>query len=237
MVVHPGQKNRLFNSNCNDIDRRHLWSVKLNGDRPEQWTRGDGIEWSPVMLSEGQTFACLASGATFPARAVISDFGAKSKPSLASETWPKDFPSDRLVVPQQAIFKSADGLELHAQLFVPSGLKSGEKRPALIFLHGGSMRQMLLGWHYMYYYSNSYAMNQYLASRGYVVLALNYRSGNRLRPRLSRSPGPRGPRRKGVRGRRGGRKIFADPQRRGRQTHRTLGRKLRRLLDRARTGA
>jgi len=36
---------------------------------------------------------------------------------------------------------------------------------------------MLLGWHYMYYYSNSYSMNQYLASRGYVVLALNYRSG------------------------------------------------------------
>ncbi len=173
----PDKKTVLFNSNCNDIDRRHLWSIKLNGDRPEQWTRGDGIEWSPVMLSDGQTFACLASGATHPARAVISDFGAKSKPPLAPEAWPKDFPSDRLVVPQQAIFKSADGLELHAQLFVPSGLKPGEKRPALIFLHGGSMRQMLLGWHYMYYYSNSYAMNQYLASRGYVVLALNYRSG------------------------------------------------------------
>jgi dipeptidyl aminopeptidase/acylaminoacyl peptidase len=29
----------------------------------------------------------------------------------------------------------------------------------------------------MYYYSNSYAMNQYLASRGYIVLAVNYRSG------------------------------------------------------------
>ena len=39
------------------------------------------------------------------------------------------------------------------------------------------MRQMLLGWHYMYYYSNSYSMNQYLANRGYVVLAVNYRSG------------------------------------------------------------
>ena len=36
---------------------------------------------------------------------------------------------------------------------------------------------MLLGWHYMYYYSNAYAMNQYLASRGYVVLSVNYRSG------------------------------------------------------------
>src|SRR6266404_1800676 len=173
----PDKKTVLFNSNCNDIDRRHLWSVGLNGDRPEQWTRGNGIEWSSVMLSDGQTFAFLASGATFPARMVISDFGAKSKPPVAPETWPKGFPSDGLVVPQQAIFKSADGLELHAQLFVPAGLKSGEKRPALIFLHGGSMRQMLLGWHYMYYYSNSYSMNQYLASRGYVVLALNYRSG------------------------------------------------------------
>ena len=36
---------------------------------------------------------------------------------------------------------------------------------------------MLLGFHYMYYYSNSYAMNQFLASLGYVVLSVNYRSG------------------------------------------------------------
>jgi dipeptidyl aminopeptidase/acylaminoacyl peptidase len=49
--------------------------------------------------------------------------------------------------------------------------------PALVFMHGGPPRQMLLGWHYMYYYHNSYAMNQYLASRGYMVLSVNYRSG------------------------------------------------------------
>jgi dipeptidyl aminopeptidase/acylaminoacyl peptidase len=36
---------------------------------------------------------------------------------------------------------------------------------------------MLLGFHYMYYYSNAYAMNQFLASLGYVVLSVNYRSG------------------------------------------------------------
>src|SRR5260370_41774711 len=36
---------------------------------------------------------------------------------------------------------------------------------------------MLLGWHYMYYYRNAYALNQYLTSRGYVVLSVNYRSG------------------------------------------------------------
>src|SRR5262249_59390601 len=82
-----------------------------------------------------------------------------------------------LVIPQQAIFKSADKYEIHGQLFLPKNLKPGEKRPALIFIHGGSMRQMLLGWHYMYYYANAYAMNQYLANRGYIVLAVNYRCG------------------------------------------------------------
>ncbi len=36
---------------------------------------------------------------------------------------------------------------------------------------------MLLGWHYMDYYNNAYGMNQYLASQGYIVLSINYRSG------------------------------------------------------------
>jgi dipeptidyl aminopeptidase/acylaminoacyl peptidase len=47
----------------------------------------------------------------------------------------------------------------------------------VLFFHGGSRRQMLLGFHYRGYYHNAYALNQYLASRGYVVLSVNYRSG------------------------------------------------------------
>jgi dipeptidyl aminopeptidase/acylaminoacyl peptidase len=85
-----------------------------------------------------------------------------------------DFPSAQLVIPKQVIFKAADGWEIHGQLFEP---KQSGPRPALIFIHGGSIRQMMLGFHYMDYYHNAYAMNQYLASRGYVVLAVNYRTG------------------------------------------------------------
>jgi dipeptidyl aminopeptidase/acylaminoacyl peptidase len=65
---------------------------------------------------------------------------------------------------------------LHGQLFLPND-SIQRPHPAVVFFHGGSRRQMLLGWHYMYYYSNAYAMNQFLASRGFVVLAVNYRSG------------------------------------------------------------
>lgn len=36
---------------------------------------------------------------------------------------------------------------------------------------------MLLGWHKSSYYHNAYGMNQYLAAQGFVVIAVNYRSG------------------------------------------------------------
>ena len=77
----------------------------------------------------------------------------------------------------RSCFPAADGLKLHGQLFLPSGARAGERHPAVVFFHGGSRRQMLLGWHYMQYYHNAYALNQYLASRGYIVLSVNYRSG------------------------------------------------------------
>jgi len=53
----------------------------------------------------------------------------------------------------------------------------GKKHAAVVLHARGSRRQMLLGWHYMDYYNKAYAMNQYLASQGYVVLSINYRSG------------------------------------------------------------
>ena len=52
-----------------------------------------------------------------------------------------------------------------------------EKRPAMIFVHGGPVRQMLLGYHYRHFYHMAYAINQWLVSQGYVVLSVNYRSG------------------------------------------------------------
>ncbi|WP_204278892.1 alpha/beta hydrolase family protein, partial [Klebsiella aerogenes] len=74
----------------------------------------------------------------------------------------------------QVIFKSADGVEVHADLFEGAG--EGRK-PSIVYIHGGPPRQMLLGWHYSDYYSNAYASNQYLASLGFNVLSVNYRLG------------------------------------------------------------
>jgi len=150
----------------------------LNDGAAAQWTRGQGIEWNALILSDGRTLAYLGSNATTAPRMFRSSLALDrwAIQTLGSDAWPADFPSDQLVTPQQAIFRAADGLEIHGQLFLPRGAKPGDQCPGLVFMHGGPMRQMLLGWHYMYYYSNAYAMNQYLASRGYAVLSVNYRS-------------------------------------------------------------
>ncbi|HET8921369.1 MAG TPA: prolyl oligopeptidase family serine peptidase [Candidatus Acidoferrum sp.] len=173
----PDKKTILFNSNCNDVDRRHLWSVDISGDHLNQWEKLKSINWSPVALSDGKTIAYLGSNANVSAIPRLTTLSDHATVFSLLNHFPEQVPVDDLVEPQQVKLNSSDGLEIHGQLFLPKNAKAGKKYPSLIFLHGGPIRQMLLGWHYMYYYSNSYAMNQYLASRGYIVLAVNYRSG------------------------------------------------------------
>ncbi|MCG8470016.1 MAG: prolyl oligopeptidase family serine peptidase [Gemmatimonadetes bacterium] len=163
----------VFSSNSGDIDRRHVWRT-APGQSAERLTSGTGIEWGPAVAADGRTVAFLASDATTPAHAQVLSGGTRR--AMVTGFMPAQFPHAELVEPEQVVFTSEDGLRIHGQLFLPPG-PSVERRPAAIFFHGGSRRQMLLGWHYLRYYHNTYALNQYLASRGYVVLSVNYRSG------------------------------------------------------------
>ncbi|HWP36703.1 MAG TPA: prolyl oligopeptidase family serine peptidase [Gemmatimonadales bacterium] len=165
----------VYSSNQDDIDRRHIWRVPVGGGRPQAVTVGPGVEWEPAVNGDG-AIAFFASDARTPAHAEVIVGGAARR-SLAPETVPADFPSRALVEPEQVILAGADGLPIHGQLFRPRDLQPGQRRPAVLFFHGGSRRQMLLGFHYLAYYHNAYALNQYLASRGFVVLSVNYRSG------------------------------------------------------------
>jgi dipeptidyl aminopeptidase/acylaminoacyl peptidase len=166
----------FYSGNQGDIDRQHVWRVPVGGGPPQLLTPGSGIEWSPVPFGPDGAVSFLASGPTTPARAEILEADGLRKRLLPEGAW-ADFPSGALVEPRQVIFSSADGMSIHGQLFLPRGHRPTEKYPAVLFFHGGSRRQMLLGFHHRGYYHNAYAFNQFLASRGYIVLSVNYRSG------------------------------------------------------------
>ena len=173
----PDRRAVVFSSNCADIDRRHIWRVAVTGGSPTAITSGEKIEWSPAVTGDGAHLVYFGSDARAPAMPYVMPLAGGTARMLAAQALPRDFPSSQLVGPQQVIFKASDGQEIHGQLFLPHGARAGARMPAVVFMHGGPIRQMLLGWHYLYYYHNSYAMNQYLASRGYAVLSVNYRSG------------------------------------------------------------
>jgi dipeptidyl aminopeptidase/acylaminoacyl peptidase len=178
MVEHvaatPDRRALLYAANTgatpDDSDRRHVFSVALDGSPPVAVTQGNGLQWSPV--AAGRAIAMVSADARHPAMVALTE-GLSLKPLHIAVP---NYPADALVTPTLVNFQAPDGLAIQGQLFRPAG-DGAAKRPAVIFVHGGPSRQMLLGWHYMGYYSNAYAVNQYLASRGFVVLSINYRLG------------------------------------------------------------
>ena len=165
-----------YATNAGDIDRRHLWKVPIAGGAAVQITSGDEIETYPVVLASGTRVASLTAAAARPQSVAIVD-ASGGKPNVIFPTLSPSFPAAAHVVPQNVTLTAEDGVKFNNQLFLPKGMRPGEKRPAVIFVHGGPSRQMLLGYHYRHFYHLAYGVNQWLASQGYVVLSVNYRRG------------------------------------------------------------
>lgn len=171
-----------YATNAGDRDRRHIWKVATEGGTAVPLTTGEEIETYPAVLASGNHVAVLSAAASRPQSVAIVSDGASSTPlgaGKANVIFPKltTFPAADHVVPQNVTLTADDGMQFNNQVFVPKGMRAGEKRPAVIFVHGGPSRQMLLGYHYMHFYHMAYAVNQWLASQGYVVMSVNYRSG------------------------------------------------------------
>ncbi|MES2403552.1 MAG: prolyl oligopeptidase family serine peptidase [Pseudomonadota bacterium] len=177
VVMAPDARSIVYTANTgttkDDNDRRHLFRVPADCAQPVALTSGSGIQTSPA--AAGSAIAYIDAGAQRPPLVSVMQANGSGQKALQANLIPADFPTAQLVIPQAVTFKAADGTEIQGQLF--RSADAGANQPGMIFVHGGPPRQMLLGWHYMDYYSNSYAVNQYLAAHGFTVLSVNYRLG------------------------------------------------------------
>lgn len=174
----PDRKRLVFSANtgedADDIERRHLYEISPGQSRPRMLTRGAGLEYSPVVAADGSGIFLSATAQRPPQLAMLAR-GADSPRWLGSGRLPAEFPLARMVTPRRVQFRAEDGVLVSGQLFEP--VRGSGRGPAVVYIHGGPRRQMVLGWHSVPYYGNTYAINQYLASRGFTVLAVNYRLG------------------------------------------------------------
>jgi len=169
-----------YTSNLGDQDRRHLWRVPVAGGQAEQLTRGPLIETVLAIPGSGQYIAALQSGPRQPVSvAVFSAAGTQGR--VIGPPLPAEFPASKHVIPESVEITAADGVKSRAIVFVPADLKPGEKRPALLYLHGNGGR-LVLGYPDQSngYYQSNYGLIQYFVNKGYIVAAMNYRGDGAL---------------------------------------------------------
>ncbi|WP_242108363.1 prolyl oligopeptidase family serine peptidase [Luteimonas aquatica] len=180
----------VFAANCDDIERRQLYAVGAGGAAQRRLTSPEAIATDPVVA--GEWIALLHADARLPTAVAVMPRAGGAPRRIFPAALPADFPVRALVVPKTLTLRASDGVVSHAQLFEPAG--DAGKRAAIIYAHGGPIRQMFPGWHPMDYYYHDYANNQWLAAQGYVVLSLNYRAGTGYGQAFRTAPkqGPRG---------------------------------------------
>jgi dipeptidyl aminopeptidase/acylaminoacyl peptidase len=162
-LLGPDRRSLVYTANDGEIDRRRAWRRPLEGGRAVR-LGGESMYFYPAV--GGDSIAAISTDVSIAAHPVLLD---RRPVPLAPVPLAPAF-----VAPEAVTFRAADGLEIRGQLFRARG--SG-RRPAIVYVHGGPRRQMLLGFHPSRYYSNGYVMNQRLAALGYHVLAVNYRGG------------------------------------------------------------
>jgi dipeptidyl-peptidase 4 len=175
-AVSPDGRWLYFATNIGDIDRRRVWRVPSGGGQATPLTGGTDIATFPAALATDGRVAMLLASERQPQSVAVLDAREGGNPRIITAL-PPTFPRDAHVAPTNVTLTAADGLAFNNQLFLPPDLRPGEQRPAMIFIHGGPRRQMLLGYNYGHFYHMAYAIGQYFASKGYVVLSVNYRAG------------------------------------------------------------
>jgi dipeptidyl aminopeptidase/acylaminoacyl peptidase len=180
-------KHVIYTSNEGDIDRKHIWEVDTEGSKNEPYqitynTKNDSsAQWGVNVSSISKnSFFFLSSSGRYPSivlNRTLQETKDQSPTVTQRITFPNNFPAEKLVEPESVTLTAKDGQKFNCQVFYPKNARKDKTHPAVIFVHGGSRRQMLLGYHSGWYYSNAYHLSQYFASQGYVAMSINYRSG------------------------------------------------------------
>jgi Tol biopolymer transport system component len=113
----------IFNSNQDDIDHRHVWTVPVDGSaKPSRLgVKSNGSEWQAAVTSDGMT-AMLHADAQAPPHVMVM-WPDGNAHSLLENMLPAGFNPTALVAPQPVMITATDGMQIHAQLFMPRAVR------------------------------------------------------------------------------------------------------------------
>ena len=143
----------------------NLWSVPAAGGVATRMTNERGQLRSLETSATGDAFVYVRSGPVDgPEAFYLSRTGGPPKQlSRFADVW------EGVREPREVSYRSFDGLYIQGFLYLPPGMRDGGTYPGLVQVHGGGTNS---------YLRTQNLLEQYLASKGYVVLAINYRGGS-----------------------------------------------------------
>lgn len=143
----------------------YLWSVPREGGVATRVTHKEGMITNLSASGDAMHFAytrsTLKSGPEL--QYLNLEQGTEQQLTDFAPAW------EGLSTPVEVSYRTFDGLFIQGFLYHPPGFDDGKEYPTLVQVHGGGTNS---------YYRRLNLIEHYLASQGYVVLAINYRGGS-----------------------------------------------------------
>jgi Tol biopolymer transport system component/dienelactone hydrolase len=175
----PDSKRVAFaHSEPGNQQERFLSIADITTGKVQPIVTARGVNYDPVFSSDGTSLAYLRSAVEHPQEVYTVAIAGPGKPVRLSNSLPSGIDPKDLTAPVAVHYPSRkDGKPVPATLMVDKNLDKTKKHPAIIWIHGSGADQNYLAWHpgsYRMYY----AISQYFAQQGYVILTPDYRGSS-----------------------------------------------------------
>jgi dipeptidyl aminopeptidase/acylaminoacyl peptidase len=158
--VHPGE--------------RHFYTVPIDGGARTRLSTRTGAT-TGVVSPDDRTVGVIFSSANTPPEVYVMANSANVEPKQVTTSTSAEWRAGRWLEPELMTFTARDGVDVPARLFTPEmlGAKRDRNAPGVVFVHGAGYLQN--AHRYWSTYFREYMFHHLLASRGYVVLDVDYR--------------------------------------------------------------
>lgn len=180
----PDGRYVCYASNRGSSGERQLWILDTEEGASRQLTDFEGTNVQPKWSPDGSQIAFVHCDPYRSADLWILPFDPSDLASPVTEvrqlirTMPLSWTPDKCIVAEEVTYEGAQDWTIHGYLMTPPTPENDStKYPALVWVHGGPIRQMRHGFHPSRSYAFFYALSQYLAHRGYATLMINFRGG------------------------------------------------------------
>lgn len=154
---------------------RFVSVVDVAGDRNQQVSTTRGLALEPLFSPDGSRLVYKHASTAHSLDLFETAATRGGATTRLTDSMPPGLMASDLTAPVPVTFPSrADRKPVPATLIVAKHLDRSRKHPAIVWIHGSGLDQNYLGWHpdsYRMYY----AMHQYLAQQGYVILTPDMR--------------------------------------------------------------